>query len=110
MHVQPVSGARKAELFGDGYEIAKLPNVERDWAAGDGFGNAGMTYSINPQRRVERAAPHIFGAPSGQPGDDSGPTVRLERSISCQCGAASLTPPSANSDRRRTLGRCRRSG
>ena len=86
MHVQPVSGARKAELFGDGYEIAKLPNVERDWAAGDGFGNTGLTYSINPQRRVERAAPHIFVAPSGQPGDDSGPTVRLERSISCQCG------------------------
>jgi hypothetical protein len=27
-HVQPVSGAREAELFGDGYEIAKLANVE----------------------------------------------------------------------------------
>jgi hypothetical protein len=25
-HVQPVSGAREAELFGDGYEMAKLLN------------------------------------------------------------------------------------
>ena len=27
-HVQPVSGAREAELFGDGYEIAELASVE----------------------------------------------------------------------------------
>jgi hypothetical protein len=27
-HVQPVSGAREAELFGDGYEIAKLASVK----------------------------------------------------------------------------------
>src|SRR5205807_9866793 len=27
-HVQPVSGAREAELFGDGYEIAELASVK----------------------------------------------------------------------------------
>jgi len=61
-HVQPVGGAREAELFGDGYEIAELASVKRDLVAGDGFGNAGMTHSINARRGVKRAAPHIFGA------------------------------------------------
>jgi hypothetical protein len=27
-HVQPVSGAREAELFGDGYEITELASVK----------------------------------------------------------------------------------
>jgi hypothetical protein len=60
-HVQPVSGACEAELFGDGYEIAELASVKRDSAAGEGFGNAGVRHSINAQRRVKRAASHIFG-------------------------------------------------
>src|SRR5947209_10805207 len=60
-HVQPVSGAREAELFGDGYEMPELASVKRDSAAGDGLGNAGMTHSINARRRVKRAAPHLFG-------------------------------------------------
>jgi hypothetical protein len=27
-HVQPVSGASEAELFGDGYEIAELASIK----------------------------------------------------------------------------------
>jgi hypothetical protein len=42
--------------------LAELASVKRDSAAGDGFGNAGMTYSINVWRCLKRAAPHIFGA------------------------------------------------
>jgi hypothetical protein len=60
-YVQPVSGAREAELFGDGYKIMKLASIKRDSAAGDGFENTGMTYSINAQQLVYCAAPHIFG-------------------------------------------------
>src|SRR3954451_4841686 len=54
-HVQPVSGACEAELFGDGYEMPELASVKRDSAAGDGFGNAGMTHSINVRHRVQRS-------------------------------------------------------
>jgi hypothetical protein len=59
-HVQPVSGAGEAELFGDGYEIAELPSIKCDTAVGDWLGKAGTMHSINAQGRVKRAAPHIL--------------------------------------------------